>query len=786
MKKFNWGIVGTGHICGQFCRALQELDKAAVAAVCSRTEEKGLAFAKQFGCSTVFTDINDLCQSEEIDAIYIGTPHSCHPEALFAALRTGKNVLCEKPMTVNSKIAERAASIARENGCFLMSGMWTRFIPSVKKAEEWIKNGKIGKVRSIDCSFHINRPDEPAQSRLLDPTLGGGALLDVGVYCLLCSQMFFDGKPKIAYTDMVPACTGVDMSGRLVLDYPDGKATLSFGFDYAYSSAVIKGDDGFIVVPDWCFAHSAYLYKNGEQCDSYCEELVNGLKYEAAHVMDCIEKGLTESPVYSPEDAINILKICDEARSSWGLSYTCDNFREKSTVSTELIERKISDVPDWYRDAVIYHIYPLGMCGAPEYNDFSSAPSDSLSKLEQLIPHISDQGFNCIYFGPLFESTCHGYDTADYAKIDRRLGTNEDFASLSEKLHTAGIRVIVDGVFNHVGRDFFAFRDVLAKREASPYAGWFNINFGGNSNYNDGLWYEGWEGHYNLVKLNLRNPAVKQYIFDRIRDWVNEFSIDGLRLDVAYCLDLDFLRELKSFCCSIKPDFFLLGEVVHGDYNRWCNDQMTDSVTNYECYKGLHSSVNCANMHEIAYSLNRQFGKEHWCLYTGKNLYNFVDNHDVSRISSVINDKSLVPCVYSMMFSMPGIPSVYYGSELEFSGDKKDGDPCLRPAMTISDVENYNGSLSEHIKRLAEAREQSAALRRGSYAQLYVASKQLVFEREYNGERVICAFNTDDAPHTAHFNANAGRAHDLISGTDIDFGGGLVIPAKTSYIAKVF
>ena len=787
MKRFNWGIIGTGYISSQFCDALKQLPQAKIAAICSRDEQRGKSFADKYGCSTVFTDLNEMCQSEDIDVIYIGTPHSCHPEGLFAALRAGKNVLCEKPMTVNSKIAGRAADLAAENGCFLMSGMWTRFLPAVRKAEDWINSGKIGKVRSVDCSFHIDRADDPANSRLMDPNLGGGALLDIGVYCVFCSQMFFGEKPEITYTDMTPAATGVDLSGRILLDYPDGKASLSFGFDYAHSTAVIKGDDGYIVIPDWCFAHSAYLFKNGELSESFCEELNCGLKYEAAHVMECIENGLTQSPLYSRENTLDILDTCDRVREKWGLSYPCDNFREKNNSSSVTItERQMPDAPDWYRDAVIYHIYPLGMCSAPSNNDFTSAPSDSLSKLEELIPHISNAGFNCIYFGPLFESTCHGYDTADYSKIDRRLGTNEDFAALCDKLHTAGIRVIVDGVFNHVGRDFFAFKDVLRNRESSHYSGWFNINFGGNSPYNDGLWYEGWEGHYNLVKLNLRNPAVKQYLFDCIRNWVSEFSIDGLRLDVAYCLDHDFLRELKSFCCSVKPDFFLLGEVVHGDYNCWCNDQMTQSVTNYECYKGVHTSVNCGNMHEIAYSLNRQFGKEHWCLYTGKSLYNFVDNHDVSRIASIINDKSLLPCVYSLMFSMPGIPSVYYGSELEFTGDKKDGDPCLRPGMSLDNVENYNGSLLEHISSLISARAQSAALRRGSYAQLYVASKQLVFEREYNGERVICAFNTDGAPHTAHFNANAGRARDLISGKDIDFGGGLEIPAKTAYIAKVF
>lgn len=788
-KKINWGIVGTGYICGKFCSALSQLADARIEAVCSRDEGRGKDFAKRFGCKKVFTDIDAMCTDENIDIIYIGTPHSGHPDAIFAALNAGKNVLCEKPMTVNAKIAARAAALAKEKGCFLMSGMWTQFLPAVTTAVNWINEGQIGKVREIECTFHIDRADEPAESRLINPALGGGSLLDVGVYPLLCAHMFFDGKPEISYTDMTPASTGVDLAGRVMLTYPDGgKAYLSFGFDFQSSSASIKGDKGYIVVPDWCFAHSAYLYKDGQLAESFCQPMENGMEYEAMHVIECLRNGFTESPRYPLSSTLSILGLCDDIRKQWGITYPCDNYREKRSSNGEaaITEKPLSDVPDWYRDAVIYHIYPIGMCGAPRENDFSSQPSDAISKIADIIPHISRTGFNCIYFGPVFESTRHGYDTADYSLIDRRLGTNADFAELCQKLHTAGIRVILDGVFNHVGRDFFAFRDVLSNREGSRYSGWFNINFGGNSPYNDGLWYEGWEGHYDLVKLNLRNPEVKQYIFDRIRGWIDEFGIDGLRLDVAYCLDLDFLRELKSFCRSVKGDFFLLGEVVHGDYNRWCNDQMTDSVTNYECYKGVHSSINCANMHEIAYSLNRQFGREHWCLYTGKSLYNFVDNHDVSRIASILNDKELLPCAYSLMFSMPGIPSVYYGSELEFAGDKKDGDDRLRPALTAADVEAYGGSLAEHIASLCAAREQSAALCRGSYAQLYVAPKQLVFEREYNGERVICAINTDSAPHTAHFNANAGRAKDLISGIDIDFGGGLDIPAKSAIIARVF
>ena len=185
---------------------------------------------------------------------------------------------------------------------------------------------------------------------------------------------------------------------------------------------------------------------------------------------------------------------------------------------------------------------------------------------------------------------------------------------------THNIKIMLDGVFNHVGRGFWAFQDVLEKKWDSPYKDWFYINFDGNSAYNDGFWYEGWEGHYELVKLNLQNPAVTDHLLSCIKMWIETFGIDGLRLDVAYSLDHNFMRRLRSFCEEIKPGFALVGEVLFGDYNLIVNNEMLHSCTNYECYKGLFSSFNSMNMFEIIHSLLRQFGPENWTLYKGKHL----------------------------------------------------------------------------------------------------------------------------------------------------------------------
>ncbi len=270
----------------------------------------------------------------------------------------------------------------------------------------------------------------------------------------------------------------------------------------------------------------------------------------------------------------------------------------------------------WAYESVFYQIYPLGFCGAPYENDGKLA--HRILKVKEWIPHIKKLGADAIYFSPVFESDTHGYNTRDYSKIDCRLGTNEDFKEVCEALHKEGVKVVLDGVFNHVGRGFTAFEDVLNNRENSPYKDWFHIDFNGNSGYNDGLWYEGWEGNYDLVKLNLNNPAVVEHIFSAVKGWVEEFDIDGLRLDVAYCLTPDFLRQLRAFTDGLKEDFFLVGETLHGDYKQWMNPQMLHSVTNYECYKGLFSSFNSMNLFEIVHSLLRQFGPEEWTLYKGQ------------------------------------------------------------------------------------------------------------------------------------------------------------------------
>lgn len=401
----------------------------------------------------------------------------------------------------------------------------------------------------------------------------------------------------------------------------------------------------------------------------------------------------------------------------------------------------------WYDEAVFYHIYPLGMTGAPKQNHYDE-PKHRLKTLLPWISHIKNIGCNGIYIGPLFESVGHGYETTDYKKLDSRLGTNEDLTEFVCECHKQGIRVILDGVFNHTGRDFFAFCDIKKNREASRYKDWFcNVNFNGNNEYNDGFSYDNWGGHNLLVKLNQHNPEVRDYICDVIRFWVSEFDIDGIRLDAADVLDFSYMTMLRNVANTVKPDFWLMGEVIHGDYTRWVNDGTLHSVTNYHLHKALYSGHNDHNYFEIAHTVKRLYemgGNRP----DGLKLYNFVDNHDVERIYTKLNNKMHFVPVHILLYTLPGIPSVYYGSEFGIEGQKQYGsDDSLRPALSyeqyIKEAETNN--FTKLISALGRIRTQTAALSYGDYKELFLSNCQYAFSRNYNGQSVIVTVNNSDS-----------------------------------------
>jgi len=396
--------------------------------------------------------------------------------------------------------------------------------------------------------------------------------------------------------------------------------------------------------------------------------------------------------------------------------------------------------PDWYRDAVFYHIYPLGYAGAPMKNDFKSDPVPRLNAVEDQISHITGLGCNAVYFGPIFESSSHGYDTASYSCVDRRLGDEESFRRIVDRMHEAGIKVVLDGVFNHVGRDFRAFRDVLDRRSESAYLGWFaGLDLGGENVFGDGLSYLGWEGNEDLVTLDLTNRSVRNHIFESVAWMMDSLGIDGLRLDVAYLLKDEFITDLTSFCRTRRSDFWLMGEIIHGDYRSIVRSDGLDSATNYECYKGLYSSHNDGNFFEIAWSLERQFGSEG--IYRNACLYNFLDNHDVNRIASLLDEENHLFTAYALMFTIPGIPSVYYGSEWRAQGVRNTaGDAALRPGL--SDIPQNDDALVRQVRILSELRRKYPALRRGSYRQILVDHRHIVFERRTEEQTILVAVNS--------------------------------------------
>lgn len=432
----------------------------------------------------------------------------------------------------------------------------------------------------------------------------------------------------------------------------------------------------------------------------------------------------------------------------------------------------------WAYNSVFYQIYPIGFCGAPTCNDGECVPR--IRKLMEWSDYFKELGFDSILLNPIFESDNHGYDTRDFKNIDCRLGTNKDFADVCKDLHEHKVKIVLDGVFNHVGRGFWAFKDVQEKKWDSPYKDWFHINFDGNSQYNDGFWYEGWEGHFELVKLNLQNPAVVDYLLDCVKFWVDTFDIDGLRLDVAYSLDHNFMRRLRSFTQELKPGFALIGEVLFGDYNLIVNDEMLHSCTNYECYKGIFSSFNSMNMFEIAHSLHRQYGADQWCIYRGKHLMSFVDNHDVTRLASILTNKNHIPLAYGLLFGMPGIPCLYYGSEWGEEGVKApDNDYALRPCFEKPEP----NELTELIKQLIAIRQSSDALCNGSYRNVVLTNHQLVFERMSDKEKILVAINASGDAFTANHGDLNGHMTELLSDKEICLTGQLEMePYSIQYL----
>lgn len=398
-------------------------------------------------------------------------------------------------------------------------------------------------------------------------------------------------------------------------------------------------------------------------------------------------------------------------------------------------------MPSWARSAIFYHIYPLGFLDAPHQNPGGEVVH-RLPALSGWLDHIALLGCNAIYLGPIFESISHGYDTTDYFRIDRRLGDEADFRAFIEHAHLRGMRVVLDGVFNHTGRDFFAFRDLREKGPASRYADWYHVDWTKRSRSGDPFAYRGWEGHEHLPRLNHSNPQVRDYIFEVARMWLKDNNIDGWRLDAIEEIPVDFVWALRRECKSARPDALLLAETVHGDFRTYVDEDLCDTGTNYQFYDPLWQALSSQDLTVLDSAFARIFDAEVG-LYRHLMLMNFIGNHDVERIASRLDNPAQVFLALLLMMTVPGIPSLYYGDEIGLKGKKQNGgDWNLRPPMPPrEDWPDQRGALYEATARLATLRRRTPALREGLYLPIDSAADCLAFLREARSQKAIVVVN---------------------------------------------
>ena len=389
----------------------------------------------------------------------------------------------------------------------------------------------------------------------------------------------------------------------------------------------------------------------------------------------------------------------------------------------------------------IYHLYPLGFTGANQKSN-DGQQKQTIRGIIDLLPHLKSLNVTTLLLGPIFESETHGYDTRDYRLVDRRLGSNEDLKDLVLACHKANIKVMLDCVFNHIGRSHYIFRDLQAQREGSKYHHWIQgMNFQGQSPMGDGFDYDCWDGHASLVKMNLNHQEVRDYLIETALSWLSDYDIDGLRMDAADVMSKDFLKALTKAMKEMKKDFMMLGEVVHGNYNEWLVDGGLDAVTNYEVYKGLYSSLNDENYFEVAYALNRQFGDGGF--YPIGSMLNFVDNHDVDRVASKLKKDAYLYPLYIMLYTIPGIPCLYYGSEYgEKAVKSKGSDADLRPEW--ADVAKENEAVYKTICRLSKLHQNQIAIREGGYQQIHIDHKVIAYRRQCSSQEVYIFINAKD------------------------------------------
>lgn len=322
-QTIKWGIMGTGWIAEKFAADLAHVSNGEGLAAGSRTLESAKKFADKFGLPRAYGSYEELVNDPDIDAIYVATPHPYHRDNVLTALNAGKAVLCEKPFTVNSAELEPLIKSAREKQLFLMEAMWTRFLPPIVQVRKWLEEGRIGEVKLVQAEFGFQSDWNP-EGRLLNPQLGGGALLDAGIYPVSLASMIFGTEPEQIWSTVDIGSTGVDEHFSILMDYGQGRAASLHGairLDLT-NGASIYGTEGMIYIPSFLNATEAFLRVTGQEEVKYTDDRASvGYAFEAEEVGRCLIQGLKESPVIPLAESLSILKLLDQIRAQWGLKY---------------------------------------------------------------------------------------------------------------------------------------------------------------------------------------------------------------------------------------------------------------------------------------------------------------------------------------------------------------------------------------------------------------------------------------------------------------------------------
>ena len=413
--------------------------------------------------------------------------------------------------------------------------------------------------------------------------------------------------------------------------------------------------------------------------------------------------------------------------------------------------------PHWVEHAIWWHVYPLGFVGAETAAPAPDLPvSHRLSHLNDWLDYAVDLGVPGLALGPVFASETHGYDTTDYYRIDPRLGDEADFDELIVQAHARGLRVLLDGVFNHTGRSFGPFQQVLQNGPGAPTQGWFRLT------WPEGGWVPGsepgygdFEGHHHLVALNHGEPEVASFVAGVMKHWLAR-GVDGWRLDAAYAVPSAFWQRVLGDVRAEYPQAYFVGEYIHGDYAREVDAGSLDSVTQYELWKAIWSSLNDANFYELAAALDRHSGfLEAFAPLT------FAGNHDVTRLASKLKNPDQLPLALVVLLTVGGTPSIYYGDEQAFRGIKEDragGDDAVRPSFpaTPADLAKAGWPVYHLHRELIGLRRRHPWLHRARTEVLKLSNEHLVYQARAGGSAITVALNMSAQTATLSLPSPAG------------------------------